>query len=424
MGNYGLVLWNISSALLAMWIVHRYLGAFFNKRKINILAIISNMFFVLFQFGINCCNEVSPILVLFCNVVLVWLISLNGYQKAVKSKLLYTILFYTLWMILEIVVYFFLQFFPVNDMGFEMLGSVISKLLAIIMVGMIEHLFPEFHFETVPIMELIRVILIPICSIGIAHIVFMDGTNNVSTLIIYSILVLMNIVIFEIHQKLSNSILIQREKVAFEQQINMITKNTEEKKHAMNLFYEERHNLKNQLIVVREYLNQNKLQELETLINQIICKTNVEEEKVVYSGNDIVDAIVNSKYGVAKELGIRFDLEIFLPNELAIQPCELGIIVGNLLDNAIEATAKCDADVKRICVVMTVKKQELVIIVKNPYVNELRRNKYGELISTKRESNHGYGISSVRKVVEKYQGELLIETDNNEFAVMIIVNAG
>lgn len=424
MGNYGLVLWNISSALLAIWIVHRYLGALFSRRKNNILGITSNIIYVLFQFGINCCNEVPPILVLFYNVIFVWLISLNGYQKAMKSKLLYTILLYTLWMLLEIVVCFLLQLFPVNDMGFEMLGSIISKLLAIIMVGVIEHWFSEFHFEPVPTMELIRVILIPICSIVIAHIVFVDGTNNISTLIIYSILVLMNIVIFEIHQKLSNSILIQREKVAFEQQINMITKNTEEKKHAMNLFYEERHNLKNQFIVIREYLNQNKLQELESLIDQIICKTSVVEEKVVYSGNDIVDAIINSKYGIAKELGILLDMEIFLPNELAIQHCELGIIVGNLLDNAIEATAKCDAAVKRIYVAMMVKKQELVIVVKNPFVNELRRNKYGELMSTKRESNHGYGISSVKKVVEKYQGELLIETVNNEFSVMIIVNVG
>ncbi len=424
MGNYGSVLWNITSALLAIWIVHKYLCAFFNRRKNNIFSVTFNVIFILFQFEINCHNEATPLLVLFLNIIFVWLISLSGYHKAGKSKLLYTVLLYTIWMLLEIVVYFLLQIFPVSDIEFEILGSVISKLFAIILVEVIEHRFSEFLFEPIPIMELVRVQLIPISSIIIAHIVFVDGNNSASNLIIFSILVLMNIVAFEIYQKLSNSILIQREKVAFEQQLYMITKNTEEKKRAMNLFYEERHNLKNQFIVIREYLKQNKIDEVEGMIDQIICRTDIAQEKVAYSGNDIVDAIINSKYGIAMELDIDFDLEIFLPHELNIQQCELGIILGNLLDNAIEATAKCNIDVKIIYIAISVKKQELVIVVRNPFVNELQRNKYGNLMSTKGETNHGYGISSVRKVVEKYQGELLIETENNEFSVTIIANVG
>ena len=59
------------------------------------------------------------------------------------------------------------------------------------------------------------------------------------------------------------------------------------------------------------------------------------------SGNAVADAVIDFKYAAAREKGIRFDLRIFIPEMLPIDQCDLGIVLGNALDNAIEAAALC-----------------------------------------------------------------------------------
>lgn len=63
-------------------------------------------------------------------------------------------------------------------------------------------------------------------------------------------------------------------------------------------------------------------------------------EMISDTGNKCIDALINVKYATAKEKGIDFAIKIYIPEELPIDQCDLGIVVGNALDNAIEATEK------------------------------------------------------------------------------------
>lgn len=140
------------------------------------------------------------------------------------------------------------------------------------------------------------------------------------------------------------------------------------------------------------------------------------------TGNKCIDALINVKYATAKEKGIDFAIKIYIPEELPIDQCDLGIVVGNALDNAIEATEK---------VILTQKnrdnyggkKESLVIVVKNPFEGSLRKDKDGNLLSTKDEFyKHGYGINSIIKVAEKYNGDVIIEEEERKFIIMITMN--
>ena len=64
-------------------------------------------------------------------------------------------------------------------------------------------------------------------------------------------------------------------------------------------------------------------------------------EAVSNSGNSTVDAIINFKYAVAREYGIEFCFNIFIPEELPIEQCDIGVVLGNAIDNAIEAVREC-----------------------------------------------------------------------------------
>lgn len=148
-------------------------------------------------------------------------------------------------------------------------------------------------------------------------------------------------------------------------------------------------------------------------------------EKYSNCGNGLVDALINFKYTIAKEQHIKFILKIFIPEILPINQCDMGIILGNTIDNAIEAVKKCKSKEKNIYITMGIKKEALVLIVKNPYEHCVKKDKNGNLLSTKKEfSRHGYGINSIKRVADRYNGEVLIDMQDGIFAITIIMNLG
>ena len=148
-------------------------------------------------------------------------------------------------------------------------------------------------------------------------------------------------------------------------------------------------------------------------------------EKVSNSGNSTVDAIINFKYTTAKEYGINFRLKVFIPNELPIEQSDVGVVLGNAIDNAIEAVRKCKSSKKVIEISMGVKKEAWIIVIKNPYEKEIKRDRNGNILSTKtKEYRRGYGLKSIERIVEKYQGESIIDTENGRFSLTMVLNFG
>ena len=80
---------------------------------------------------------------------------------------------------------------------------------------------------------------------------------------------------------------------------------------------------------------------------------------------------------------------------------------------------------KDIEIAMGIKKQSLVLVIKNPYEGYLKQDKSGKLISTKNDfRRHGYGISSIQKVADKYGGDVIIETQDGKFVLTVMMNIG
>ena len=145
--------------------------------------------------------------------------------------------------------------------------------------------------------------------------------------------------------------------------------------------------------------------------------------KISNCGNSTVDALINFKNLTAEKADVELKLKIFIPENLPINQCDLGVVMGNAIDNAIEAAQQYDGTDKFVEITMGVKKEALVLVIKNPFQNELREDKQGNLLSTKNDGNrHGYGVKSIRRVAEKYNGEVLIETENQLFILTVIMN--
>lgn len=216
--------------------------------------------------------------------------------------------------------------------------------------------------------------------------------------------------------------MLENEITVYEQQLDLINRNTEEQKKMMEGFREEKHNFINQLIVLKDSIEHGEkgkaIEELNRLIYLLPGNS-----KISNCGNSTVDALINFKNLTAEKADVELKLKIFIPENLPINQCDLGVVMGNAIDNAIEAAQQYDGTDKFVEITMGVKKEALVLVIKNPFQNELREDKQGNLLSTKNDGNrHGYGVKSIRRVAEKYNGEVLIETENQLFILTVIMN--
>lgn len=97
-------------------------------------------------------------------------------------------------------------------------------------------------------------------------------------------------------------------------------------------------------------------------------------------------------------------------------------IFGNALDNAIECEMKIADKEKRLIHVTVTKQKNFLLLRFENYCEEKLQYKEGKLITTKKEKEfHGYGIKSIRYTVDKYDGAVSIDTDNNWFDMKILI---
>ncbi len=133
-----------------------------------------------------------------------------------------------------------------------------------------------------------------------------------------------------------------------------------------------------------------------------------------------LDSIVNYKFTIAEKSGISVNSEIAIPYDLNLPSNDLIAIIGNLLDNAVEATSK--AEEKYIKFHLEYFKGTIIIFVKNSFDGRLNisDNTYK---TTKQDDSamHGIGLKSIKSAIDNYNGEMVINHTDNEFSVKIIL---
>ena len=144
-------------------------------------------------------------------------------------------------------------------------------------------------------------------------------------------------------------------------------------------------------------------------------------DTVIKTGNVMVDAILNSKISLIKSKGILVNAKAIVPAELAVSEIDLCTVIGNLLDNAMEAVMRQTEDEdKFIRVFIGILKEQLYISVYNSTGGELKKRK-NIYVSTKGSENHGFGLASVDRIVKKYKGFINRQNEEGVFATEIML---
>ena len=164
------------------------------------------------------------------------------------------------------------------------------------------------------------------------------------------------------------------------------------------------HDLHNHIGVLRQFLTHEKYGEAVRYLDELQAPVR-NLTATVWTGDETADYLINSKAAAAEAAGIRFQVQVEFPRRTNIRSVDLCAILGNLLDNAIEA-ARQVPDPSRRTVALTIRRihQMLVIKVENSF-SSVPVQENGELKTTKTEGGlHGWGLKSAQTAAEKYDG--------------------
>lgn len=180
-----------------------------------------------------------------------------------------------------------------------------------------------------------------------------------------------------------------------------------------------RHDFKNHLQTMQAYMELGLLEQLERYIREL-REDYGQMDMVLRTGNAMVDAILNSKLSILRERDIRVDASAAVPEALSVSDVDLSVMIGNLLDNAMEACLKLPAEKRFVRFYMAKVKENLYIYVMNSADGSFRRGAGGYL-STKAADGHGYGLMRIDKTVKKYKGYRNRQDEGDVFATEILL---
>lgn len=144
-------------------------------------------------------------------------------------------------------------------------------------------------------------------------------------------------------------------------------------------------------------------------------------DTVLKTGNVMVDAILNSKLSLIKSREIAVHAKAVVPATLPVSDVDLCVIIGNLLDNALEACLCQEENARRfIRVYIGILKKQLYISVTNSAGNHVQKNGKTYL-STKNSAGHGFGLMRIDRIAEKYHGYVNRQNEPGYFATEVIL---
>lgn len=181
-----------------------------------------------------------------------------------------------------------------------------------------------------------------------------------------------------------------------------------------------KHDLKNYLFGILTLLDEGKNDEARTRI-----AGKAEEirrmDSIHYSGNVVLDSILNYKLQLVDEQHIRLEYDFQVPDEVKVDAEDLAVLFGNSLDNALEAVKRVEEDKRRIKMRMYYERGAFVCRIQNAYQTIRREGERFLSTKTGDGQEHGIGMQSIRSIAEKYHGTVFTEAENGWFTLEIIL---
>ena len=412
----------LMSSVLVVFATERIIGVFFEKRRSSFPVMIFSylLYFILTSLAFLLFN--IPIIILTIYLSLLFIITLN-YESSMIKRITATVCTYLFIIFVDFFIYYVFTDFPIQLFEFTEQPDLFAYLIGALLLysaGILLRSFKNIRKNTITLpIFWVSAIVIPALSTILIILTSMHLPQN-SAIVVVTITFTINVCAFYLHDTLSaayedkiKSMLHTQEKEYYFAQCQVMQESVDRVKSI-------RHDMKLHLTTLKDFTDN---KEAADYLNRLLGDIG---ESEVYSdtGNIAFDSIINFKLKNAKKDSIKLDVKIFIPPALNIEVADIVTILGNLLENALDAMAKVAE--KILTLEIAFEKDSLFIKVDNTFNGEV---KYGpaaasgqnSIVTLKNGEEHGHGLKNIRKSVEKYNGHIDINHDENIFSVGILL---
>ncbi|MGF7060660.1 sensor histidine kinase [Brassicibacter mesophilus] len=418
--KYGII-YTLGNLFMA-YVIYKYIHIFYAECKIN--AHIERIAYLGYFAVITLTHIIFkiPLLVFFTNMIIIFLISLlyvGGIRKAVLSSV---IICFSL-MCVETIIAYLTSFITLNPMApFEYkftFGIITIRIVSyafVLVVNRFKNIRKEYSMPNVYWLNLITV---PIGTIIMLFAIFAGGSISKSLMVICIISALsINIFTFYLYDKISELLVSQMNERIMEEQNRYYKYQVQMMKSTLENMRVLRHDLKNKLSPLYGLASAGRSEELAAQLAELtdICCINKEYSN---SGNSTIDSIINFKLQQVEAEGIAITTDIFVPSQLSIETFDIAVVLGNLIDNALEAVVK--AENRWIDLKAKYSKGRLVIKIVNSYDGVVKKTDNHFYSRKEDTANHGMGLKSIQAVLQKYDGAMQISHNEKAFKVKLLM---
>ena len=180
-----------------------------------------------------------------------------------------------------------------------------------------------------------------------------------------------------------------------------------------------RHDYRNHIQTMKVLASSGDLEGIRSYLDRLDTDLNT-VDLAVKTGNAMADAILNSKISLAKSRDIPVQVDAHIPVRLKMSELDLCCVIGNLFDNAIEASLALPPEERLIRVYMDMKGTQLYLSFTNFTAQGKREKRNGRFLTTKGEG-HGFGLVRVDAIVERLDGYLSRNSEDGAFTTEILI---
>lgn len=419
---------DILLSVFAVYLFIYYFDIFFIRKKDKSLLIAGLIIFVLWQFAISFILDLPAYINIAVTIIVTLISVMMIYEGTWWKKWVFAIAFNAIWMLMETLCSYILLIYCEKYAFVQPVGSFASKIFFLLAIIALKRVFTDEEIKELPVKYSILLVMIPTGSIYIMNNIFMlgfkvnDDHARFNSAITVIILLGMNVLIFYIYMKLADDLCLRRMTSIYEQQLELCERHQQEREISTLQLRDAKHNMKNNLVSILAYAENRDYEKIITFVNEIMGEGGMATKTISNSGNIVIDSLISYWYMIAKEKKIEFLVNICVPMMMPFKGADICLILGNLLENAVEAAQRAEGK-KYIKIKIKYDKNNLLVYVTNNYKGTLVKTKDYRLKSTKPDAeNHGVGLASVNRAATKYHGTVMIEDSVPEcFTVRVLL---
>ena len=315
-----------------------------------------------------------------------------------------------------------------GDNNYEFLPQImaVQVLLLLVCTLLITHLIPAARKDLLTdrgeidldMRQTYILTSIPVIEILVLCLLLYGRFRGVPAILICLSTLLVNLSVFYLYHVMLLNFAGRMENDIYRQQVYAYQNQLDVIQESQNRIRTLKHDMKNHILSLQTLLGRGDLEEIEKYLSSMQDFMANPSEHVA-TGNDSIDSLLNYKIQSAKERLDAVETKINIPEKLMLRSFDLNVILGNLLDNAIDAAMQTEE--RKLRMTMKLEKGILFLNLCNS-CQGIAEGKKGSLETTKADrENHGMGLSSVRRIVEKYHGDMELFCENGNMEVDIIM---